>query len=100
MRIDVYRAKVAAEKNLKESGQWEKLSAEEKRLVERMVRKSYLYLQILPELSIEQILDGTRAGLALPEEQRNQLTTLKKELSQLCLEFSVSSMLLVDRCNA
>ncbi|KAJ3875744.1 hypothetical protein F5051DRAFT_333312 [Lentinula edodes] len=70
MRIDVYRAKVAAEKNLKESGQWEKLSAEEKRLVERM------------------ILDGTRAGLALPEEQRNQLTTLKKELSQLCLEFS------------
>lgn len=36
-----------------------------------------------------QILDGTRAGLALPEEQREELTTWKKELSQVCLEFSV-----------
>ncbi|KAE9403952.1 zincin [Gymnopus androsaceus JB14] len=70
MRIDVYQAKVAAEKNIKESGKWEKLTAEEKRLVEKL------------------ILDGTRSGLALSEEKRNQLTTLKKELSQLCLEFS------------
>ena len=36
-----------------------------------------------------QILDGTRAGLALPEKKRDELTTLKKELSQVCLEFSV-----------
>ncbi|KAF8908911.1 metallopeptidase MepB [Gymnopilus junonius] len=69
MRIDVFNAKVAAEKNLKESGQWDKLSPEEQRLVEKMV------------------LDGTRAGLALPKEKREELTTLKKELSQVCLEF-------------
>ncbi|PPQ89666.1 hypothetical protein CVT25_013853 [Psilocybe cyanescens] len=69
MRIDVFNAKVAAEKNIKESGQWEKLSSEEQRLVEKMV------------------LDGTRAGLALPKEKREELTNLKKELSQVCLEF-------------
>jgi Zn-dependent oligopeptidases len=38
MRLDVFQAKVAAEKNIKESGEWEKLSAEEKRLVDKMVR--------------------------------------------------------------
>ncbi|KAF8650117.1 hypothetical protein AX16_005354 [Volvariella volvacea WC 439] len=70
MRLDVYQAKVNAEKNIKASGQWEKLSAEDKRLVEKM------------------ILDGTRSGLALPEEKRKELTELKKELSQVCLEFS------------
>ncbi|KAF8809568.1 metallopeptidase MepB [Phlegmacium glaucopus] len=70
MRLDVFNAKTAAEKNIKASGQWDKLSAEQQRLVEKM------------------ILDGTRAGLALPEEKRNELTTLKKELSQVCLEFS------------
>ncbi|KJA24053.1 hypothetical protein HYPSUDRAFT_53952 [Hypholoma sublateritium FD-334 SS-4] len=70
MRIDVFNSKVAAEKNVKESGQWDKLSPEDQRLVEKMV------------------LDGTRAGLALAEEKRNELTILKKELSQVCLEFS------------
>ncbi|KAF9481172.1 metallopeptidase MepB [Pholiota conissans] len=70
MRLDVFNAKVAAEKNIRESGQWDKLSPEEQRLIEKM------------------ILDGTRAGLALPEEKRTALTTLKKELSQVCLEFS------------
>ncbi|PPQ65870.1 hypothetical protein CVT26_000804 [Gymnopilus dilepis] len=69
MRLDVFKAKVAAEKNLKDSGKWAQLSPEEQRLVEKMV------------------LDGTRAGLALPAEKREQLTTLKKELSQVCLEF-------------
>lgn len=72
MRLDLFQAKVAAEKNVKESGQWEKLSSEEKRLVEKM------------------ILEGKRAGLALPEEKRNKLVDLKKELSQTCLQFSVS----------
>lgn len=38
MRLDVFKAKIAAEKNIKESGQWSKLSAEDKRLVEKMVR--------------------------------------------------------------
>lgn len=71
MRLDVFQAKVAAEKNIKESGQWNQLSAEDQRLVEKMV------------------LDGKRDGLALPEEQRTKLTALKKELSQACLEFSV-----------
>ncbi|CAA7261352.1 unnamed protein product [Cyclocybe aegerita] len=70
MRLDVFTAKVAAEKNIKESGQWDKLSPEQQRLVEKM------------------ILDGTRAGLALPEDKRNELMALKKELSQVCLEFS------------
>ena len=72
MRLDVFQAKTAAEKNIKESGQWDKLSAEEKRLVDKMV------------------LEGTRAGLALPEKERTELMALKKEMSQTCLEFSVS----------
>lgn len=38
MRLDVYQAKVNAEKNIKASGEWDKLSPEEKRLVEKMVR--------------------------------------------------------------
>jgi Zn-dependent oligopeptidase len=37
MRLDVFSSKVAAEKNIKESGQWDKLSPEEQRLVEKMV---------------------------------------------------------------
>ncbi|KAF8970809.1 metallopeptidase MepB [Flammula alnicola] len=68
MRVDVFKSKAAAEKNIKESGQWEKLSSEEQRLVEKM------------------ILDGTRAGLALPAEKQEELKILKKELSQVCLE--------------
>lgn len=70
MRIDVYNANVAAQKNIEASGK--KLNPEEQRLVEKMVQ------------------DGTRAGLALPEADREQLTVWKKELSQVCLEFSVS----------
>lgn len=38
MRVDVFQAKVAAEKNIKESGAWESLTAEEKRLTDKMVR--------------------------------------------------------------
>jgi Zn-dependent oligopeptidase len=37
MRIDVYQAKVAAQKNLKDSGEWDKLSPEQQRLVDKMV---------------------------------------------------------------
>jgi len=70
MRIDVYNAKVAAQKNIEASGK--KLNPEEQRLVEKMIQ------------------DGTRAGLALPEADRERLTVWKKELSQVCLEFSVS----------
>lgn len=70
MRPDVFNAKAAAEKNLRESGAWEKLSDEQRRLVEKMV------------------LDGKRAGLALPEKEREELMKLKKELSQACLDFS------------
>lgn len=70
MRIDVYNAKVAAQKNIEASGK--KLNPEEQRLVEKMIQ------------------DGTRAGLALPEADRERLTIWKKELSQVCLEFSVS----------
>ncbi|EKM79421.1 hypothetical protein AGABI1DRAFT_113982 [Agaricus bisporus var. burnettii JB137-S8] len=70
MRVDVYKAKVAARDNLKKSGQWDKLSSEEQRLVDKM------------------ILDGTRAGLALDETSRVKLVELKKELSKTCLDFS------------
>jgi Zn-dependent oligopeptidase len=70
MRIDVYNAKVSAQKNIEASGK--KLNPEEQRLVEKMVQ------------------DGTRAGLGLPEADRERLTVWKKELSQICLEFSVS----------
>ncbi|KAI0927259.1 hypothetical protein AcV5_010517 [Taiwanofungus camphoratus] len=51
MRLDVFKAKLAAEENIKTS-------------------------------------DGKRAGLALPEKEREELTMRKKELSQACLEFS------------
>lgn len=37
MRLDVFQAKVAAQKNLKESGEWDKLSPEQQRLVDKMV---------------------------------------------------------------
>ncbi|KAF7346236.1 Metallopeptidase MepB [Mycena sanguinolenta] len=69
MRLDVFQAKLAAEKNIKSSGLWEKLSSEEQRLIDKM------------------ILEGKRAGLGLPEAERNTLTKLQKELSQVCLEF-------------
>lgn len=72
MRLDVFKAKQAAEENIKKSGK--KLSDEEARLVEKM------------------ILDGTRAGLALPEEKRKELAALQKEVSQVSLEFSVRSL--------
>lgn len=70
MRLDVFKAKQAAEKNIKDSGV--KLNPEEERLVEKM------------------ILDGKRAGLALPEKEREELMKLQKEVSQASLEFSVS----------
>jgi metallopeptidase MepB len=79
MRIDIFDAQVAAEKNIKSSGQWDKLSAEDRRLIDKM------------------ILDGKRAGLALPAEKREKLTELKKELSQACLEFSVCTCLIKVR---
>lgn len=79
MRLDVFKAKAAAENNLRKSGQWEKLSDEQRRLVEKMV------------------LDGKRAGLALPEKEREVLMKLKKELSQACLDFSVGMVSSVFR---
>ena len=88
MRLDVFNSKVAAEKNIKASGKWDSLSPEEQRLVEKMVRFVHTLLNSLNQ-DPPQILDGTRAGLALPEKKRDELTTLKKELSQVCLEFSV-----------
>jgi Zn-dependent oligopeptidase len=71
MRLDIHEAKLAAKKNIVESGQ--KLSPEEQRLVDKL------------------ILDGVRAGLGLPEAKRTELMKLQKELSQTCLEFSVSA---------
>jgi len=70
MRLDVYQAKVNAEKNIKASGR--KLNPEEERLVEKL------------------LLDGKRSGLNLPDKERKELEKLKKELSHICVEFSVS----------
>ncbi|KAF8843766.1 mitochondrial endopeptidase [Paxillus ammoniavirescens] len=71
MREDLYKAKVTAEENLRKTGTWEKLSAEQKRLVEKM------------------LLDGKRAGLALEKkEDREKLKILKDELSDACLKFT------------
>ena len=42
MRIDVFNSKIAAEKNIKDSGKWDTLSPEEQRLVEKMVRFAYI----------------------------------------------------------
>lgn len=69
MRLDVFQAKIAAEKNLHESSAFEKLTKEQQRLVEKMV------------------LDGKRAGLALPQQERESLVALKKELSHITVEF-------------
>ena len=71
MRLDVHNAKKNAEEHIKAHGT--QLKAEEQRLVEKM------------------LLDGRRSGLDLPEKERARLTELKKELSQLCVEFSVSA---------
>ncbi|EED82275.1 predicted protein [Postia placenta Mad-698-R] len=68
MRLDVFEVMVAAEENIKQSSA--ALGSEEQRLMERS------------------LLDGKRAGLALPEKERGELTMLKKELSQASLEFS------------
>ncbi|KAF8505246.1 metallopeptidase MepB [Hysterangium stoloniferum] len=68
MRVDVFEAIQGAAESMEKNK--EVLSPESKRLVEKM------------------LLDGKRAGLALPEEERKVLTDLKKELSQTCLEFS------------
>jgi Zn-dependent oligopeptidase len=77
MRIDVFNAKVAAQKDIESSGK--KLNQEEKRLVEKMIQ------------------DGARAGLSLPEADRERLTEWKKELSQVCLEFNVSVFIVTIR---
>lgn len=72
MREDLYQAKVIAEANLLKTGAWDKLSAEQKRLVEKM------------------LLDGKRAGLALEQkEDKERLKSLRNELSAACLEFMV-----------
>ena len=72
MREDLYQAEVIAEANLRKTGAWDKLSAEQKRLVEKM------------------LLDGKRAGLALEEKKdKERLKILKDKLSEACLKFIV-----------
>jgi len=72
MQEDLYRARASAEANLRKTGAWDKLSAEQKRLVEKM------------------LLDGKRAGLALEKkEDKEKLKILKDQLSDACLTFRV-----------
>ncbi|KAF9505096.1 hypothetical protein BS47DRAFT_1374338 [Hydnum rufescens UP504] len=68
MRLDVFQALKDAKAHIDSSGQ--KLTSEELRLVEKM------------------LLEGKRNGLDLPEETREQLKILKKDLSNTCTEFS------------
>ena len=81
MREDLYAAKAITEANLHKTGAWDKLSAEQKRLVEKM------------------LLDGKRAGLALEKkEDKDRLKTLKDQLSDARMKFIVrgcSSLVLV-----
>jgi Zn-dependent oligopeptidase len=72
MRVDVFRAKEAAAKALEESGQ--KLSPEEARVLEKSLS------------------EGKRNGLALPDEKREQLMKLKKDLAATSSEFSVGGV--------
>lgn len=71
MRVDLFMAKKAAQRNILSSGKT--LTAEEQRLVDKMVQ------------------EGVRAGLALPNEKRDELKEWKKELAAACLEFNVST---------
>ena len=73
LRLDGFNAKVAAGNNINASEK--NLTPEEQRLVDKM------------------ILEGTRDGLALPEDEREELKKLQKAPSQTCLEFSVSLVL-------
>ncbi|KAG8819006.1 hypothetical protein FRC17_010634 [Serendipita sp. 399] len=66
MRVDVYHSLVNAEKNTDQST----LNPEQKRLIEKMIK------------------EGKRAGLALPDEKREELKKLKEELAKLCQDFS------------
>ena len=72
MRVDIFTAKKHAAENIKNQGI--ELSPEEQRLVDKM------------------ILDGKRSGLDLPEDKREELTRKKKEVSNLCVEFSVCNL--------
>ena len=74
MREDLYKAKVTAAANLRKAGAWDALSAEQKRLVDKM------------------LLYGKRAGLTLEKkEDKERLMGLKDELSGACLKFTVRS---------
>lgn len=72
MREDLYRVKATAEANLRKTGAWDKLNAEQKRLVEKM------------------LLEGQRDGLALEKkEDKERLKNLKDQLSDAVLKFTV-----------
>ncbi|PPQ96842.1 hypothetical protein CVT26_006011 [Gymnopilus dilepis] len=90
-RVDVFKAKLAAEKNIKEAGLWDQLSSEERRLVDKMVWRLFGYrcgrLSRSHAERFTQILDGKRLGLGLPAEKVAKLTSLKKELSQVISEY-------------
>lgn len=40
------------------------------------------------------VLDGKRAGLVLPDKEREKLTGFKKQLSSVCVEFQAHPFLL------
>ena len=53
MRIDVFNAKTAAKENAEASGQWDQLSSEQKRLVEKMVGHFILVSPILSNRTLD-----------------------------------------------
>jgi metallopeptidase MepB len=46
MRLDVFTAKLNAQKNIKASGQWDQLTPEQKRLVDKLVRMPISFVHL------------------------------------------------------
>lgn len=70
MRLDVFKAKTAAKRNIKTLGRQEMLSVEGQRPVEKMP------------------VNGKRAGLALPDPEREELASFSEGA---CAKFTVTS---------
>lgn len=76
LRVDIQDAKIVAEKNIRSSGDWDRLTPEERRLLEKL------------------LLDGKRRGQSLPKEAQEEIVTIKKQLSDLITEYDVSRRLI------
>ena len=96
MRLDVFKAKMAAKENAEASGQWDKLSPEQKRLVEKMVSHSILLshqCDLIRIRSSDLRWNSSRSCLVRGKENRtdhSQEGTLPSLLGIQCMSFIVS----------